>query len=145
MFFRKLSQSGNSSSNPPEYTENDYLNHKPFFSSLRTSALGPQIAPLNEVNPSKGKTVLKTLKDVQKLGNVPFHYNVFDEALNPPTPLHDCKSLRLELALDTDTVYLPGLFEQQGSSSDCPLALLTGKVIVTVKATYNLCDARLQD
>ncbi|CDO93305.1 unnamed protein product [Kluyveromyces dobzhanskii CBS 2104] len=133
MFFRRLSLRGDESSQPPEYAENDVLNHAPFVSLLRKSKNGPMTVPLTDCESSSPTPVLTAVKKIRKLGSTAFQYNAFDEYVNKPRTVHDCKLLRMELKLDTDTVYMSSLLEPSEQNAGPSSFALTGRIMLTVK------------
>lgn len=155
MFFRKLSLSGSCDyKKPPAYNQNDDLNHLPVVLDQRISP-GPKINPFNGGDNNSGGSSrpiisLKSLKRQNVNVSSSFLYNAFDESLNPTKKIHDSNTMRVELVLDNDTVYLPGLKEDLRSHTSLMdlnrypgeeeelsnyKASLTGKLVITVKST----------
>lgn len=159
MFFRKLSISGSGDSKrPPEYNENDDLNHLPTVFDECISTKGPTLMPINSLisdQSSEARNVppsVVSLKSFKKHNpdNGSFLYNPFDESQNPVKTIHESNNLRVELILENDTVFLPGLKEDLKSHTSLmdhsrsqvdeeELAnyrtSLSGKLVLTVKST----------
>ncbi|CDO93304.1 unnamed protein product [Kluyveromyces dobzhanskii CBS 2104] len=152
MFFRKLGLSGSCDwKQPPAYNQNDDLNHLPIVLDQRVSRGGPSANPLHgstELNGSAQPVI--ALKNFKKYGISSFLYNAFDDSLNPVKKVHDSSALRVELTLDNERVYLPGLKEDlrshtslmdirrsQGEEEELAnyKASLTGRLVITVKST----------